>query len=344
VLVTVIVAFVAGHFVWTRENTITKTKLLPPDTPPAEYLYLDSDRVLAYLGQIENGLPASAKRTLSERTSANAAVKGGLIAEISGSTERQTSIEETVTPAATDRFFSLLIKLRSGRSENRKGEQAKWLHDESAVLDPRTEANQAVRRLASIHEGDFVRLTDAHLFLPRFAALAPRARYAAELSGEGFSSGSLELGLGSAADVADGVDRYLEGLGADPVLPFVIPTRIAGSDARSPITFFAPARYSGLLDNARLLSGNLTVVGKVTYVDRRSQDDPACAAQTADEDSPCTYVDRQAAATYAPALESAPRVVRRLVGIRGDRVATEVSTAMRLTSPLVVLLPVAIYQ
>jgi hypothetical protein len=70
---------------------VSATKLLPPDTPPAEYLYLDTDRVLAYLGQIEGGLPASAKRTESETATASASLKGGLIAEVNGTAQRSTS-------------------------------------------------------------------------------------------------------------------------------------------------------------------------------------------------------------------------------------------------------------
>jgi len=46
----VVLAVVLGHHFWHT------TSGLAPDDPPAEYLYLDSQRVNAYLGQIQGGL------------------------------------------------------------------------------------------------------------------------------------------------------------------------------------------------------------------------------------------------------------------------------------------------
>ena len=87
----VLVLLVAAYFTLVPAKERVQSKLLPPDTPPAEYLYLDSDRVSAYLGQIEGGLPAQAKRTLLESSDYDAAIKGGLVAEIKGSTKRETT-------------------------------------------------------------------------------------------------------------------------------------------------------------------------------------------------------------------------------------------------------------
>jgi hypothetical protein len=338
-----IVAFVAGHFVWEQHTQIVKTKLLPPDTPPAEYLYLDTDRVLAYLGQIEGGLPASAKRTESQSSTSNASIKGGLVAEISGTAQQATSIEETVTPLATDRFFSLLINLRSG-SELRSSKRLPWLHDIDAALG--TDPRAMTSALGDLHEGDFIRLSDARLFLPPFASLVPRARYAASYENGAFSAALPLTAGGGPARLEREVNHYLSELGADPVLPFVVPSLDVGGKPSSTATFFVPARYSGLLDNPRLLSGNLTVVGKVIYIDRRPATDPVCGNAGPERGSgpPCTYFDRQSAASFAVALDRAPRAVRRLLGVGSRHIARTINRALRFRSPIVVVLPVAIYQ
>src|SRR5438034_5614970 len=70
----IVVGLVIGHYVLTVEKSVVRTRLLPPDTPPAEYLYLDEPRVLAYLGQIEGGLTAAEKRTASQTESVNASL------------------------------------------------------------------------------------------------------------------------------------------------------------------------------------------------------------------------------------------------------------------------------
>jgi len=112
------------------------------DTPPAEYLYLDSARVLAYLGQARGGLSESEKRTLSAKSAREASLKGGPLAEVTGSSEQATSIEETVTPAAADRFLTLLAYLRA-RKAPRVGRDVPFLQD----LDARTRRDSRRRYL-----------------------------------------------------------------------------------------------------------------------------------------------------------------------------------------------------
>jgi hypothetical protein len=317
--------------------------LLPPDTPPAEYLYLDSDRVLAYLGQIDGGLPTTAKRTSMQMTSQSGTLKGGLIAEVTGSAERQTSIEETVTPAATDRFYDLLQKLRNGAA-TRAGRRYPWLSEMNAMLGSDADAAKAYDGLARLREGDFVRLENAHLFLPRYAALAPRARYARAYAPGDLLRRPAPLDIAAPARQDRDVKRYLRSLGADPVLPFVVPSLWTSTGLRSVSapTFLVPARYSALLDNARLVSGNLSIVGKVIYIGRRNADRPDCAAS--DASSKCSYLDRQTVATFAPALARARHSVLELLRMSRGEIAPDVIKSVRFKAPFVVILPVAIYQ
>jgi hypothetical protein len=192
---------------------------------------------------------------------------------------------------------------------------------------------QPLERLA---EGDFLRLRVAHIFLAPFAALAPRAAYAAPYVDGQF----LRRQAGDVRpEVGPDVAAYLAQLGEDPELPFVVP--ILDMKGKPLMTFIVPARYSGLLDNARLLAGNLTVVGKVIYIERRFPGDPNCNNLTR---FGCTYVDHTTAQTFAPALQKASPAVRRLLGLGDQSPAEFVRESVTFTGPLVVLLPVAIFQ
>jgi hypothetical protein len=335
--VTVVIAVVVAHFLWTNQKLVVQTKLLPPDTPPAEYLYLDSQRALAYLGQIEGGLTENEKRTVSETESQNATLKGGLLAEINGSVQRQASIESTVTPAATDRFFTLLIKLRSGR-ERRENRDAPWLHDIDARVRTHKGWTAIRKQLLSVREGDFVRISGAHLYLAPYAAVTPRARYADSYLGGEISQPRQPLYAPISRRAQLDITRYLRTLGTDPVLPFVLPILATDRTASPPLIFFIPARYSALLDNPRLLSGTLTVVGKVTYIDPRLPSDRSCSA------APCSYLDRQTLTTFAPALQKAPASVLSELGINRADILRKVRATVLFHAPIAVVLPVAIYQ
>lgn len=332
-----VVAVLAAHFLWTNERRVVETKLLPPDTPPAEYLYLDSDRVLAYLGQVEGGLTDKEKRLISEKESVSASLKGGLIADINGSAERQSSVEQTVTPAATDRFFTLLIKLRSGR-EQRGGQSFHWLQEVDARLDQSASRGQVKETLGRLHEGDFVRIGDARLNVPTYAALAPRTRYAARLQVRSTSAAPRALSA-----LESDIKRYLRSLGADPVLPFVIRTTAAGRPLPGGATYFVPARYSALLDNARLLAGNLTVVGKVVYINPGRAVRFRCRERAGASSSLC-YLDRETVVKFAPALQHAGVRLLESLGMRRRRILADVRRSVSFSPPLVVVLPVAIYQ
>jgi hypothetical protein len=367
----VAVAILAGHVFWGVNHDIVRTRLLPPDTPPAEYLYLDTQRVLAYLGQIEGGLTTQEKRVASQAQSETASVKGGLLADIGASSSSTTSVEQVVTPAATDRFFALLIKLRSGR-EHVGGRDSPWLKNLNLQVT-KTNTPASIRKaLAGVQVGDFVRLNHAHLLLPAYAALAPKVRYAAQASQSArptvtvVASGSTVPGAPPPPPTAAKprprpkpkarvtpasvrqkrlVDAYLRRLGRDPTLPFVAHTLDANQVDQGIATFFVPAGYAGLLDNDRLLAGELTVVGKVIYQDMRPVPGEPCRSNKLPTYRSCTYFDRQTLATFAPALAKAPKPVLELLRLRRrDQAKLAVQRSVTFGTPVIVVLPVAIYQ
>jgi hypothetical protein len=350
------VSFAAGHITWPKDQP-TLVGDVRPNTPPPEYLYLDEERTLAYLGQIEGGLTESEKRTAVETASQSASLKAGptgLIADISGSRQREQSIETVVTPRATDRFFSLLGKLRAGRDET-NGARFPWIVDLNAAVNSDQEIDTMLRKLAAVREGDFVRVANARLLLPDYVAVVPKARYATPYVYP-YSPGNDDFTITPKAVFAlpdspeqrlDSV-KYLKHLGVDPTLPFVLPTRSTVKLERR-IVFFIPARYFALVDNERLLAGKLTVVGKVIYKDLRDPDGPECvkaAAENLLDSQPCVYVDHQTITTFAPALERALRtsILRVLSVPPGGGLDQALVESVQFRTPVVVVLPLAIYQ
>jgi hypothetical protein len=348
-VVAVFVGLLAGHVFWTVEKQVTRTKLLPPDTPPAEYLYLDPQRVLAYLGQIRGGLTEKEKRVASETQQVSGSVKG-LIGDVDASEQSQTSVEQVVTPAATDRFFSLLVELRNGR-EQQNGRDSPWL--KSVNLDttgPKNTAATVDETLKSVQVGDFLRVTHAHLVLPRYAAVAPKVRYAA-LVLPPYSPDAPRVRYDAATHgpaltpvsvrQRRRVNAYLRRLGANPPLPFIVWARKGGQVDPEVPTFFVPATYAGLLDNDRLLASDVTIVGKVIYENPNVLDGSECVEQPY---SGCTYVDRQTVTTFAPALKKAQKSVLARLRISAGGAGTSVRRSVTFKAPMLVVLPVAIYE
>jgi hypothetical protein len=82
VLAVVIVLHVVGGLSVPTFAGSTAPSLPPADTPPLEYVYLDSLRVAAYLGQVEDGLATSEQRTEQLTRSVNASISAGTVAQI----------------------------------------------------------------------------------------------------------------------------------------------------------------------------------------------------------------------------------------------------------------------
>ncbi len=331
----VVLAVVLGHHLWST------TSGLAPDDPPAEYLYLDSQRVNAYLGQIQGGLALQETRNVTATSSSSVDVGGGLLKDLSQSQGLSQSVSSVVTPLATDRFYTLLLKLRQG-SESRNGQTVPWLPSIDAQITTQNTVDRVRAELRDLREGDFVRIYNARLFLPPYASFVPKAHYA-----DPFLSGGFEVppttSVAATLSVSERqtIDAYLRELGNDPTLPFVVYT--LPSLNSQIVTFLIPARYRALLDNGRLLTGRLIVVGKVIYKDLRRTTDSGCGGGETVALS-CEYVDRQTVQTYGSALLTAPQSILRYLGVTRRDAVRDVSASMTFRAPVLVVLPVAIYQ
>lgn len=324
-------------------------ELTRPDTPPGEYLYLDRARVLSYLGQLVDGLPSSEKRTLAESEDLTAELKGGP-ASLAGGRKTSSSSEAQVAPSVADRFYLLLRLLRVGKSRSEASADRSWLFDVGAQTSKPT---QVYERMCSIREGDFVRIRNAHLYLPPFAAILPKATYAAlNLTPTKKVTPPPAKRILTPRTVKErtAVAEYRKLLGRNPRLPFIVPTLSpnAGRGQPSGVTFFVPTRYHSLRNEPSLISGTLTIVGKVVYLNLARIDDKTGRATScgnpAEKTVPLNYVDRLTMATFVPALKGALPFVTQSLHVPKPMAETRVAANIVVRTPIAVVVPIAMYQ
>jgi hypothetical protein len=329
--------FAGGFLVWGLGGG-GATGLPAADTPPAEYFYLDTTRLLAYLGQIENGLAPTEQRTFEHTEALQVAGSlGG--ASASRSRNIREAIQGQVTPAAADHFFELLRQLRAGTSIDSEGNRRPWLREIDDQVPASAQAIRQARFLCSVHEGDFVRISDARLYLPPYVSALPRLRYAGRLITGPLRHKRAPSPLRQAA-----VARYRDLLGRNPRLPFIAPMHTPNLRWRlQGVTVLLPARYKLITGDPSLLRGRVSIVGKVAYEDLRVPGQRSCGRFTAQDRQP-VYVDRDSVTRYVRALHAAPPLVRRILGIRAGSLIDSVAAAVTVPTPLLVVIPVAIYD
>jgi hypothetical protein len=84
---------------------------IDPGIPPAEFLYIDNDRVAAYLAQLQGGRATGERlsRTLTRELSGTASAGGSF--EVGASAQEQSFVEREVTPTAASNYFRLFDAL-----------------------------------------------------------------------------------------------------------------------------------------------------------------------------------------------------------------------------------------
>ena len=300
------------------------------DEPPLEYIYLDAARVNSYLGQVQDGLSNSVQRTESRTEAISAGLSAGALAQVSGSQSSQEGSQETLVATAADSFYKLLRLLRKGedrscprgaggRPPGRCGvdycpTQAddNWLGDVNDLPTQRVQKKLIDKYLSCIGVGSFIRLTHVQLFLPPFAQVLPNAQSANVVyGGEPWRRRAFASPTQSTDPKA--IAAYAHTVGPDPRMPFVA-APYGSSDVMGPgaipaglpasthhdVTFFLPADYLDLTSEPSLLTGSVTVVGKVIYAALNGG--PA-------------YIDYPTISEFAPALLKAHQAFSDRLGV-----------------------------
>jgi hypothetical protein len=326
-------AAVAAIWWWVGDGEAASAFGRDAGIAPPDYAYLDSARVVLYLGQLEGGLAESEKLTeeLTQNRNATIAASGF---QIGGSAGRSSATERVVTPTATARFYRLLDSL-DARGFLR-------------TVDAAAGGKAMARSFARIPEGSFVRLRNCRLELPGYVEfgqavparrrLSPAEAWNAYLAAGGAAEDyqtvqAANVAAGRAKGLVDtplliAPERVKRALAAAaPALARVVRQNprvpascgTAANPARGALDLLLPIRLGEISPERSLLAGPVTVVGKVVRAVRPS-DDP--------------YVD-----SASLALFDAP-VSRAGLWAGEDSLAAGVT----VLPPGAVILPIAIYK
>ena len=314
-----------------------------PGIPPPEYAYLDNPRVLVYLGQIEGGLSSSETRTRNVTDTRTGGVAAGGV-ELGGSASRGETVQETVTPTETARFYRLLDRLGD------KG----YLRELSASSPPATFA----KALGGVPEGFFIRIAGCKLRVPTYVQMneiisdsrrtisAERAwltavygtdeeRMATKIAEAEARGDKAMTGLGTyalapadARRLKEASERFDAAIGANPPVPLASCTGKPLETRRKP-DLLIPVALDALTKERSLLAGPVTIVGKVVRQVRLPGD---------------VYVDRKAVAAYTEAVIAMDEALGGFQGEETPTLGDELSGDVTVSPPGAVILPVAIYK
>jgi hypothetical protein len=296
----------------------------PPAVAPGEYLYLDNDRVRAYLGQIEGGLSQREERriTQSNRTNAGLSVPQ---ASVAGSTQRDTYVRRVVTPDDADRFYTLREDLRIHG----------WLHELDA-----SRQQPFLHGVAKLHPGDFVEINGGELRIPSFAAVFAKANYAEQLVAPHQRRVPRRLLAPITTATRIALADYIAHVGRDPRLPFRV---AAPQSASGHVRVLLPLRASRLGYQPGLASGAVQIVAKVVRTVPAPHDGDSRRQRLKE-----SYLDIDTVTSFGRALQRADRVVLKRLHIVRDHptlgIRPIVTRAARVTGPGLVLLPIAVYK
>lgn len=286
---------------------------------PGEYLYLDDERVDAYLGQLRGGLSPTEQRSISLTQNREAQLGVEQVVQVGGNIERKEVIERTVSSQAADRFYILETELAARFAD------PEAVGPQFRRLEAKPPGCAEITRLETIKEGQILRITGAQLLVPTYALALARVAHADQFLApyqEPLSPVRLSRFAGeSQPALRELVDR----LGPDPRVPF----RLRIRRRQGPCQVFMPVRYSKLIDAPSLLTGPMTVVGKV--VRRLTKIEPE-------------YFDVDTAVRYTRALHEAPPDVKRALGLDTVSIREVVNSSATVTYPGLVVLPLAMYK
>jgi hypothetical protein len=324
---------------------------------PGEYLYLDPERVVAYLAQIRGGIAETETQTESSSESATASAGSAVSAGVER--RREAGVSRVVTATTAADFLNLIDKLQD--TDLQRPIRVKEA-DARPEADTREAAAAAFAAdVMNLVEGDFVIVRNIRVLMP----LHIRPYQAIDrLGATSFSEDPATL---------QEIRRYAAAIGADPKVVFNVGAHTARDDGAPlagvlpdgslrpgcPVTgwpafgrrwpvqsppnarVLLPARYSLLAPESSLLSGgDSIVVGKVVRVFR----EPADPADKPRESDVC-FTDQQARNAFELTADRIPQVVAdALPGVNAQNIQESLDTYARVRAPAAIVLPVAIYR
>jgi hypothetical protein len=307
-------------------------------TAPAEYLYLDTERVGSYLAQAENGLTEEEKRTRKEITSLSgeAGLEG---VKLGGSVQRERAAEQTVKPTDNSRFYRLLTRL---------GDEGVEVNGQPALveLDFSKSRAEITKSMEKVQQGGFVEIRNARIARPPYVVLYYSLRQAVS------DRSALTLGILKPRDVDD-ARKLVTRVGDNPRLPLFARAvaespednleEIKNADNRAeserPPTVFLTAQFANFAPASSLFRTRLSVLGKVIHKPVKA---PALPRKKLNFRQ--RYVDEESISTFAPALRSASARVQRALGVRRGKIERTLTRRLSVVFPHLVVLPVAIYS
>jgi hypothetical protein len=247
---------------------------------PYEYLYLDSARVDAYLGQLNEGNVKTEERTENHTTAAGAELQVDTVGKATASTSSERKNSAVVTLTEADNFYRLLGELRS----------------EASLRTFDMDSPSSVGELGAVSDGTMVVLTNTFLEVPPYLSAYPALRYASYRITNGdevFGPAPLTEFSASepALDTEAKVQRaaFIKNAGENPRLPLTV--------SPQGMTVVIPARFANITGDVSLFGTRLSVMGKVVFSGER-------------------YGDGASVATYLPALLRASSAFLHDLGVR----------------------------
>jgi hypothetical protein len=261
-----------------------------PPGGPAEFLYLDKARIIAYLAQIDDGEESSKKYAQKLTDSLNGKVNLESIAEAGGSRSEEDVVEKVVTPSGASLFFDLKRALEEEEEES-EGEEG-----DTHYLEP-VDLENPESGVETVGEGHFIEFQASELLSPAYLD-----QYLAIKRPHGVRDLFPPDGAGEAAarntPARWATWRFKGELGKDPRVDLAV--RVDEPDGKGRIVYLLPVDGALLTEEQSLLShhgGTLTVVGKII----RLWPDPGKQKVKTP-----VYVDNATRATWEGPVRSAP--------------------------------------
>ncbi len=246
-----------GQFVTGKSSESDPTQTFHLRTPPAEFLYLDSPRLLNYQIQLEGGRAGAVHRIAKaiESASGEAAVEGF---KVGASSQREASVESTLSPAASSELGVMLRDLREDT----------W--DGVSIHEVDLAAPRGVRRL---REGWLVRFSTRDLLSPGYIRPYVVVRQSATLAAL-FPRAGTSAAETRAEEQRAKAKAFAKQIGPNPRITFAVAPPVQKGQHGRAVKILLPMQYADLTHERSMLEkgpghytgGALTVVGKVIRV------------------------------------------------------------------------------